>query len=228
MVAATYGFVSAFGQNIALIPTLTTGMKWFPRNKVGTPLTIEGLHFWAIQNVKPPEALWTLWVLQGIAMGCVVGGFGGGALVFNFIQVETLYCLLFSQPCLLLFTPHCLLLFSDGHSKPWQREPRWVRPRRGVLYWCWSTQQVTLGALRVIFTTSDKNPPLMLHNICCQIWRCDVQGTKPAADPGWYLPWHGHAGLSTDHAGVLPGIWCLMTDTQYQIFYIWYWIPDNW
>jgi hypothetical protein len=25
MVAATYGFVSAFGQNIALIPTLTTG-----------------------------------------------------------------------------------------------------------------------------------------------------------------------------------------------------------
>ena len=30
MVAATYGFVSAFGQNIALIPTLTTGMKWFP------------------------------------------------------------------------------------------------------------------------------------------------------------------------------------------------------
>ena len=34
MVAATYGFVSAFGQNIALIPTLTTGMKWFPRNKV--------------------------------------------------------------------------------------------------------------------------------------------------------------------------------------------------
>ncbi|XP_023330169.1 uncharacterized protein LOC111702648 [Eurytemora carolleeae] len=33
MVAATYGFVSAFGQNIALIPTLTTGMKWFPNNK---------------------------------------------------------------------------------------------------------------------------------------------------------------------------------------------------
>ena len=37
MVAATYGFVSAFGQNIALIPTLTTGMKWFPRNKVRNP-----------------------------------------------------------------------------------------------------------------------------------------------------------------------------------------------
>ena len=33
MVAATYGFVSAFGQNIALIPTLTTGMKWFPNRK---------------------------------------------------------------------------------------------------------------------------------------------------------------------------------------------------
>ncbi len=27
MVAATYGFVSAFGQNIALIPTLTTGTQ---------------------------------------------------------------------------------------------------------------------------------------------------------------------------------------------------------
>jgi len=59
MVAATYGFVSAFGQNIALIPTLTTGMKWFPRNK-------------------------------GIAMGCVVGGFGGGAFVFNNIQTAIL------------------------------------------------------------------------------------------------------------------------------------------
>ena len=28
MVAATYGFVSAFGQNIALIPTLTTGIQY--------------------------------------------------------------------------------------------------------------------------------------------------------------------------------------------------------
>ena len=28
MVAATYGFVSAFGQNIALIPTLTTGIHY--------------------------------------------------------------------------------------------------------------------------------------------------------------------------------------------------------
>ena len=59
MVAATYGFVSAFGQNIALIPTLTTGMAWFPQNK-------------------------------GIAMGCVVGGFGGGAFVFNNIQTAIL------------------------------------------------------------------------------------------------------------------------------------------
>ena len=55
MVAATYGFVSAFGQNIALIPTLTTGMRWFPHRK-------------------------------GLAMGFVVSGFGGGALVFNYIQ----------------------------------------------------------------------------------------------------------------------------------------------
>ena len=59
MVAATYGFVSAFGQNIALILKLTTGMKWFPLNK-------------------------------GIAMGCVVGGFGGGAFVFNNIQTAIL------------------------------------------------------------------------------------------------------------------------------------------
>ena len=51
--------MSAFGQNIALIPTLTTGMKWFPHKK-------------------------------GVAMGCVVGGFGGGALVFNYIQTAIL------------------------------------------------------------------------------------------------------------------------------------------
>ena len=31
--------------------------------------------------------------MQGIAMGCVVGGFGGGALVFNFIQVAASYLL---------------------------------------------------------------------------------------------------------------------------------------
>jgi len=59
MVAATYGFVAAFGQNIALIPTLTTAMKWFPDRK-------------------------------GTAMGVVVGGFGGGALVFNQIQTAIL------------------------------------------------------------------------------------------------------------------------------------------
>jgi len=59
MVAATYGFVSAFGQNIALIPTLTTAMAWFPRNK-------------------------------GVVMGCVVGGFGGGSLVFTYIQTAIL------------------------------------------------------------------------------------------------------------------------------------------
>ncbi|XP_040574922.1 apicoplast pyruvate carrier 1 [Lepeophtheirus salmonis] len=39
MVAATYGFVSAFGQNIALIPTLTSAMKWFPNHK-GTAMGI--------------------------------------------------------------------------------------------------------------------------------------------------------------------------------------------
>ena len=57
MVAGTYGFISAFGQNIALIPTLTTGMRWFPNNK-------------------------------GTVMGIVVGGFGGGAMIFNYIQSQ--------------------------------------------------------------------------------------------------------------------------------------------
>ena len=54
--ALTYGFISALGQGIALIPTMTIGMKWFPHQK-------------------------------GLAMGIVVGGFGGGAFVFNQIQV---------------------------------------------------------------------------------------------------------------------------------------------
>ena len=52
LVALTYGFVSAFGQGIALIPTMTIGMRWFPERK-------------------------------GMAMGIVVGGFGGGAFIFN-------------------------------------------------------------------------------------------------------------------------------------------------
>ncbi len=54
-VAFTYGVVSAFGQGMALIPTMTMGMRWFPRRK-------------------------------GLAMGIVVGGFGGGAMLFNQIQ----------------------------------------------------------------------------------------------------------------------------------------------
>merc|ERR1719150_1105211 len=54
-VAFTYGFISALGQGIALIPTMTIGMRWFPNHK-------------------------------GLAMGIVVGGFGGGAFVFNQIQ----------------------------------------------------------------------------------------------------------------------------------------------
>jgi len=58
-VATTYGFVSALGQGIALIPTMTIGMRWFPNNK-------------------------------GMAMGIVVGGFGGGAFVFNQIQTAIL------------------------------------------------------------------------------------------------------------------------------------------
>merc|ERR1719334_1942099 len=58
-VAFTYGFVSALGQGIALIPTMTIGMRWFPNHK-------------------------------GMAMGVVVGGFGGGAFIFNQIQTAIL------------------------------------------------------------------------------------------------------------------------------------------
>ena len=58
-VATTYGFISALGQGIALIPTMTIGMRWFPDNK-------------------------------GMAMGIVVGGFGGGAFIFNQIQTAIL------------------------------------------------------------------------------------------------------------------------------------------
>jgi len=58
-VAFTYGFISAFGQGIALIPTMTIGMRWFPDQK-------------------------------GMAMGVVVGGFGGGAFIFNQIQTAIL------------------------------------------------------------------------------------------------------------------------------------------
>ncbi len=59
LVAFTYGFISAFGQGIALIPTMTIGMRWFPKRK-------------------------------GMAMGIVVGGFGGGAFIFNQIQTAIL------------------------------------------------------------------------------------------------------------------------------------------
>ena len=54
-----YYIVSALGQGIALIPTMTIGMRWFPNNK-------------------------------GMAMGIVVGGFGGGAFIFNQIQTAIL------------------------------------------------------------------------------------------------------------------------------------------
>ena len=79
MVAATYGFISAFGQNIALIPTLTTVCLHY--------------YFWNIQLFV--YILTKSFFLQamkwfpnrkGTAMGFVVGGFGGGAMVFNQIQ----------------------------------------------------------------------------------------------------------------------------------------------
>jgi len=89
-VALTYGFVSAFGQGIALIPTMTIGMHWFPERK-------------------------------GMAMGVVVGGFGGGAFIFNQIQTvilnpdnvkvdpETLY---FTDEALLSRVPNLLLILA--------------------------------------------------------------------------------------------------------------------
>jgi len=87
-VAFTYGFVSALGQGIALIPTMTIGMRWFPNHK-------------------------------GMAMGVVVGGFGGGAFIFNQIQTVILnpdninpkgeY---FTNPDLLARVPHLMLLLS--------------------------------------------------------------------------------------------------------------------
>ena len=55
--ALTYGFISAFGQSIALIPTMTIGMRWFPKRR-------------------------------GLAMGIVVGGFGGGAFIFNQVKLK--------------------------------------------------------------------------------------------------------------------------------------------
>ncbi len=90
LVALTYGFVSALGQGVALIPTMTIGMRWFPERK-------------------------------GMAMGIVVGGFGGGAFIFNQIQTailnpdnvavdpETLY---FTDEALLDRVPDLMLVLA--------------------------------------------------------------------------------------------------------------------
>ena len=54
---------------------------------------------------------------QGLAMGVVVGGFGGGAFIFNQIQVRKL------QPnsvCIQL-----MYFCSDCHLEPQQRFNRW-------------------------------------------------------------------------------------------------------
>lgn len=89
-VAISYGFIQAFGQSVALIPTMTIGMRWFPKRK-------------------------------GMAMGIVVGGFGGGAFIFNLIQTailnpnnvtvdnETKY---FTDPELLAGVPRLMLILS--------------------------------------------------------------------------------------------------------------------
>ena len=61
-----------------IIPQLVIDIHQFPENG---------------KNMKQFPGLQFLitCILQGIAMGCVVGGFGGGALVFNFIQVTQLH-----------------------------------------------------------------------------------------------------------------------------------------
>jgi len=88
-VAFTYGFISACGQGIALIPTMTIGMRWFPNQK-------------------------------GLAMGVVVGGFGGGAFIFNQIQTAILNPnnvstdgLYFEDAALLARVPNLLLLLAS-------------------------------------------------------------------------------------------------------------------
>ena len=75
-VAFTYGFISACGQGIALIPTMTIGMRWFPNHKVDLLL----LDWRNVVDI-------IFCAKQGLAMGVVVGGFGGGAFIFNQIQV---------------------------------------------------------------------------------------------------------------------------------------------
>ena len=77
-VAFTYGFISACGQGIALIPTMTIGMRWFPNHKVDLLLQVK-------RNVV--DIIFWFCDMQGLAMGVVVGGFGGGAFIFNQIQV---------------------------------------------------------------------------------------------------------------------------------------------
>ena len=75
--AFTYGFISACGQGIALIPTMTIGMRWFPNHKVVFLL----YDLWYAVDI-------IFCAKQGLAMGVVVGGFGGGAFIFNQIQVD--------------------------------------------------------------------------------------------------------------------------------------------
>ena len=92
MVAATYGFVSAFGQNIALIPTLTTGMKWFPDNKGKCKISwyLIIIHYGRFIGHTLHPILVLSYILLGTVMGIIVGGFGGGAMVFNQVQTKIL------------------------------------------------------------------------------------------------------------------------------------------
>ena len=79
--------------------------------------------------------------VQGIAMGCVVGGFGGGALVFNFIQVASSCLLGGHYICWHVFSSKINQTYSyltdshnpDGDSEPKQCVDRWTLLRRCCL-----------------------------------------------------------------------------------------------
>ena len=126
MVAATYGFVSAFGQNIALIPTLTTGMKWFPRNKVNLSSNILYLFLcrglpWAVLLVASVEELLSStlsrWPLVLVLLG-------GHLICWHVVSSKINHTYSY------LTDSHN----PDGDSEPKQREPRGEWTSQGLLH----------------------------------------------------------------------------------------------
>ena len=119
MVAATYGFVAAFGQNIALIPTLTTAMRWFPNRR-------------------------------GTVMGIVVGGFGGGALVFNQIQTA-------------IVNPDNISVKQNIDNKT---EVTHVVRLIGIFFSCFRLE--TVSPMNVISQTAIF---WVVFRVCCSLWQ---------------------------------------------------------